>query len=230
MLTFDEARSKETAEEFVAEVLAGALRTRLVVVGADFHFGYRRHGDVPLLQRMGAELGFEVLGLGLVASPDGTAARRRRVAVLVDARPRAARRRRRRRRGRDPRPARTRSAARSSAATRAAASSASRPRTSRCRTGSACPPTASTRHVHRRRRRRAAAAISLGRRPTFYADAGLRLLEAYVLDFDGDLYDQAARVRFLHHLRRQERFDSVDALVEQMHRDVAETRRAGASA
>ena len=47
---------------------------RLVVVGADFHFGYRRHGDVPLLERMGAELGFEVLGLGLVASADGTTA------------------------------------------------------------------------------------------------------------------------------------------------------------
>ena len=43
---FDEARSKEPAEDFVSEVLAGVLGTRLVVVGADFHFGYRRHGDV----------------------------------------------------------------------------------------------------------------------------------------------------------------------------------------
>jgi riboflavin kinase/FMN adenylyltransferase len=74
VLPFDEARSHEPAEEFVEEVLAGVLAARLVVVGADFHFGYRRHGDVPLLQRMGAELGFEVLGLGLVAAPDGTAA------------------------------------------------------------------------------------------------------------------------------------------------------------
>jgi riboflavin kinase/FMN adenylyltransferase len=74
VLRFDEARSKETAEEFVSDVLAGALRARLVVVGADFHFGFRRHGDVPLLQRMGAELGFEALGLGLVASPDGSTA------------------------------------------------------------------------------------------------------------------------------------------------------------
>jgi riboflavin kinase/FMN adenylyltransferase len=58
----------------VEHVLADGLQTRLIVVGADFHFGYRRHGDVPLLQRMGAELGFEVLGLGLVAAPDGSAA------------------------------------------------------------------------------------------------------------------------------------------------------------
>jgi riboflavin kinase/FMN adenylyltransferase len=74
VITFDEARSKETADEFVEEVLVGVLRARLVVVGADFHFGYRRRGDVPLLQHMGADLGFEVLGLGLVASPDGTVA------------------------------------------------------------------------------------------------------------------------------------------------------------
>ncbi len=71
VLTFDETRSKESAEEFVEEVLAGVLQARRVVVGADFHFGHRRHGDVPLLQRMGTELGFEVLGLGLIAAPEG---------------------------------------------------------------------------------------------------------------------------------------------------------------
>jgi riboflavin kinase/FMN adenylyltransferase len=74
VLPFDELRSHEPAEEFVEELLAATLRARLIVVGADFHFGYRRHGDVPLLQRMGAELGFEVLGLGLVAAPDGSVA------------------------------------------------------------------------------------------------------------------------------------------------------------
>ncbi len=50
------------------------------------------------------------------------------------------------------------------------------------------------------------------------------LVEAYVLDFDGDLYDQHARVRFTHRLRGQERFDDVDDLVAQMHRDVARVR------
>jgi riboflavin kinase/FMN adenylyltransferase len=75
VLTFDETRSKEPAEQFVEELLASALRARLVVVGADFHFGHRRHGDVPLLQRMGAELGFETIGLGLVAPPEALAAR-----------------------------------------------------------------------------------------------------------------------------------------------------------
>jgi riboflavin kinase/FMN adenylyltransferase len=50
------------------------------------------------------------------------------------------------------------------------------------------------------------------------------LLEAHLLDFEGDLYEQNARVRFLHRLRGQERFDSVEALVEQMERDVAAAR------
>ena len=69
-----------------------------------------------------------------------------------------------------------------------------------------------------------AAAISLGRRPTFYEESGLLLLEAYVLDFEGDLYDQAARVRFHRRLRGQERFESVDDLIAQMARDVESVR------
>ncbi|MDQ1480362.1 MAG: riboflavin kinase / adenylyltransferase, partial [Actinomycetota bacterium] len=68
------------------------------------------------------------------------------------------------------------------------------------------------------------AAISLGRRPTIYAESGMLLLEAHLLDFEGDLYEQNARVRFLHRLRGQERFDSVEALVEQMERDVTTAR------
>jgi len=67
VLEFDEGRSKESAEDFVHEILVGLLGARLVVVGADFHFGHRRGGNVALLERMGADLGFEVIGLGLVA-------------------------------------------------------------------------------------------------------------------------------------------------------------------
>jgi riboflavin kinase/FMN adenylyltransferase len=68
------------------------------------------------------------------------------------------------------------------------------------------------------------AAISLGRRPTFYPD-GLELLEAHVLDFDGDLYDQEVTVGFLEHLRDQQRFSGPDELAAQLGRDVAEARR-----
>src|SRR6516165_10671742 len=60
VVRFDQARSEESAEDFVREVLVGCLDTRAVVVGHDFHFGYRRRGNVPMLQDMGAELGFDV--------------------------------------------------------------------------------------------------------------------------------------------------------------------------
>ena len=71
-----------------------------------------------------------------------------------------------------------------------------------------------------------AAAVSLGRRPTFYPDGGPRLLEAYLLDFDGELYGENARVRFVSRLRGEERFESVDELVAQMTRDVEAARAA----
>jgi riboflavin kinase/FMN adenylyltransferase len=55
------------------------------------------------------------------------------------------------------------------------------------------------------------------------------LLEAYLLDFEGDLYGQAARVRFDRRLRGQERFESVDDLIAQMARDVEAVRDGGDS-
>jgi riboflavin kinase/FMN adenylyltransferase len=69
-----------------------------------------------------------------------------------------------------------------------------------------------------------ASAISLGRRPTFYEEAHASLLEAHLLDFDGDLYGEAAKVRFVARLRGEERFDDVDALVAQIERDCDQAR------
>ncbi len=68
------------------------------------------------------------------------------------------------------------------------------------------------------------AAISLGHRPTFHPEGGPPLLEAYLLDFSGDLYGERAKVRFVARLRDELRFDSVDDLIAQMERDVEETR------
>lgn len=66
-------------------------------------------------------------------------------------------------------------------------------------------------------------AANIGVRPTF--DNGARLVEVYVLDFDGDLYDQIVEVQFIKRLREERKYDTLDALIAQMHRDVAETRR-----
>jgi riboflavin kinase/FMN adenylyltransferase len=67
-------------------------------------------------------------------------------------------------------------------------------------------------------------AINVGVRPTFKQE-DRPLCEIYVLDFDGDLYGEHGEVEFVAFLRPEERFDSAEALIVQMHSDVEETRR-----
>jgi riboflavin kinase / FMN adenylyltransferase len=64
-----------------------------------------------------------------------------------------------------------------------------------------------------------AAAVNVGVRPTFDTGRGL-LVEAHLIDFEGDLYGQTLRIAFVERMRGEKRFDSVDELVEQMNRDV----------
>ena len=218
VLTFDEERRRESAEDFVTEVLGGCLRARLVVVGADFHFGNARRGNVALLQDMGRHLGFDVVGLELVRNPgevtySSTLVRAR----LADGDVRGAAEILGRvhevrgtvvegdRRGRE----------------------LGFPTANGAVPEEICLPAAGiyagtftgSDGVER------PAARSLGRRPTFYSDQPYLLLEAYVLDFDGDLYGQAVAVRFVDRIRDEERFDSVDALVGAIQRDVEAVRR-----
>ncbi len=67
------------------------------------------------------------------------------------------------------------------------------------------------------------AAVSIGVRPTFGAGRH-ELIEAFVIDFDGDLYGSELRLHFLERLRGERRFESADALVEAMHEDIARAR------
>jgi riboflavin kinase/FMN adenylyltransferase len=67
------------------------------------------------------------------------------------------------------------------------------------------------------------AATSIGVRPTFVTGRGV-LVEAFLLDFEGDLYDRELRIAFLARLRGERRFDTVEGLVDQMHRDVESAR------
>jgi len=219
VLHFDEARSREAAEEFVQEILVDGAGARLVIVGADFHFGRNRGGNVALLERMGAELGFEVVGLGLQAPfPGGPIYSSTRIRELL-----------------------------AQGDVTGAADLLGRPHEVRGEVemgdrrgrelgfptanvgvpARLCLPAdgiyAGTFVDHYEVER--PAALSLGRRPTFYDDAEMSLLEAFVLDFDGDLYGQQVKVRFVERLRGEERFDSVDELVRQMERDVEATRR-----
>jgi riboflavin kinase / FMN adenylyltransferase len=67
------------------------------------------------------------------------------------------------------------------------------------------------------------AAVNVGVRPTFTTGRG-ELIEAHLLDFDGDLYGSELRIDFLRRLRGERRFDGPEALVEQMGLDVERTR------
>lgn len=66
------------------------------------------------------------------------------------------------------------------------------------------------------------AAAYLGTRPTF--DDGMPVLEVFLLDFDGDLYGQEMEVEFIAFIREDRKFDSAEALVQQMDADVAKAR------
>ncbi len=218
VIRFDLARSHEEPEDFVEEVLVDALSARVVVVGEDFHFGRRRRGNVALLRAQGVEHGFAVVGLDLVevagvSGPVSSTAIRR---LLADGRVDEA-------------------GALLGRAYEVRGTVARGDRRGQdlgfptanvvvppeillpapgiyagwyVRPGGDAVPTA----------------ISLGRRPTFHPDGSPLVLEAYLLDFRGDLYGEAARVRFVHRLRDEQRYDSVAALVAQTTLDVEATR------
>jgi riboflavin kinase/FMN adenylyltransferase len=67
------------------------------------------------------------------------------------------------------------------------------------------------------------AAVNVGVRPTFDTGRGL-LVEAHLIGFEGDIYGETLRIAFLERLRGERRFESVDALVEQMNADVERAR------
>lgn len=219
VLTFDETRRDESAEDFVREVLVECLEARLVVVGADFHFGHQRRGNVALLERMGAAAGFEVIGLPLVEAGEGLAYSSTLIRRLLAAgeveraaellgRPHEVR-------------------GRVTEGDRRGGTLLGFPTANVAVPEEFCLPAdgiyaGTFRGADGEDR---PAAISLGRRPTFYATGGLLLLEAHVLDFDGDLYGQPAAVRFLARIRDEERFDSVEDLIEAIGRDVEAVRR-----
>jgi riboflavin kinase/FMN adenylyltransferase len=72
------------------------------------------------------------------------------------------------------------------------------------------------------------AAVNVGIRPTFETGRGL-LVEAYLIDFEGDLYGKTLRIAFIDRLRGERRFPGVEDLIAQMHRDVEVARKLCAS-
>lgn len=64
---------------------------------------------------------------------------------------------------------------------------------------------------------------NVGTRPTV-SESGTISVETFILDFDGDLYEQRIRVEFFTHLRGEQKFSSLEELKQQIHRDIAATR------
>ena len=73
------------------------------------------------------------------------------------------------------------------------------------------------------------AAVSIGVRPTF-GSGRTELIEAFLIDWEGDLYGRELRLEFLERLRGERRFESIEELIEVMHDDVARARAVCASA
>ncbi len=236
---FDEARAGESPEDFVREVVVGCLDARAVIVGEDFHFGHRRAGTVGLLRRMGEELGFTVEGLGLRSASDVGA---EAAAIWAEASAAA---------DHDAPEEKVSSTAIRAALVAGdlarAAALLGRPHEVR---GLVTPgdkrgrelgfPTANVAvpgeillpadgiyagWFVREDGTTLPTAINLGRRPTFYEQAHASLLEAHVLDFDGDLYGEHVAVRFVARLHGEIKYPSVEALVEGIARDVDDTRQ-----
>ena len=219
VLPFDEHQAQEAPLSFIERVLVRCLHTECVVVGADFHFGRHREGNVALLREVGATYGFEVLPVQLIPRADGvdeplssTAIRRALAGGDVEL----------------------------------AARLLGRPYEARGKVVQGDQrgrllgfPTANVEVPNRvclpadgvyagwylrPDRERHPCAINLGRRPTFYEHADHSLLEAHLLDFDGDLYGERARVQFSHFLRSERKFEGIDALVGQLKIDVDHAR------
>ena len=69
------------------------------------------------------------------------------------------------------------------------------------------------------------AATNIGINPTFTPDKRTVNVEAHLLDFDRDIYGQNVIIEFVSRLRDELKYDSVDALVKQIHKDIEETRK-----
>jgi len=216
---FNRERSTEDPALFVKRVLVDTLRARVVVVGEDFHFGFNRGGNVAMLRELGIQFDFQVEPVKLIARPDGveepvssTSIRRALAGGQVEIA--------------------TNLLGRAYEVRGVVVNGDKRGRSIGFPTANVEVPNAmclpadgvyagkfqcDDGSVH-------ACAINLGRRPTFFEHADHSLLEAHLLDFDGDLYGQKVSVTFEHFLRSERKFDGLEAIKTQLQLDVAAAR------
>jgi len=210
VLPFEAARAGQTAEEFVEDLRAACRPLGGIVVGADWRFGKGRGGSVDLLKSLG---GFEVDGIPAVTldgQPISSTAIRSAVA-----------------RGDLPSVGealgRPYSVLGPVVPGRGAGKGIGFPTANIDTDGFQLPPdgvyAANVRIGEEFRR----GILNLGVRPTVSHDAK-RVLEVHLFDFAGDLYGTDIEVEFLHFIRPEKKFGSVDELRAQIARDIAEVK------
>ncbi len=213
VLPFTREFSRLSPEGFVHEVLVEHLHASAVVVGENFHYGARAAGDIASLSASGRRFGFSVEGVELLGSADTTwSSTYVRSCVLAGEVEQAAL-----------------ALGREHRVEGVVVRGDRRGRELGYPTANLQPlpwSAVPADGVYAGRLVRGAeqlpAAISIGTNPTF---EGLeRRVEAFVLDWSGDLYGEQVGLAFTARLRETLRFDGVEALVEQMARDVARTR------
>jgi len=213
-LRFDERIRAMSPEDFVGDLIVGALGTRHIVVGDDFRYGCRASGTIETLKKAGSERGFAVEQIAPfifdAVRVSSTAVRQRLQggdfagAARLLGRPY-------RMRGRV---VRGRELGRRLGFA-----------TANLRLAGRKPPVWGVLavRVHGIGAQPLPAVASLGTRPT--VGGAEPLLEVHVFDFDGDLYGRVLEVEFVAKLRDEAKFESLDAMVAQMRRDAAEARR-----
>jgi len=215
ILRFDRAFSTLDADGFAGQVLAETLGARHVSVGENFHYGQGAKGTPAKLAEDGARLGFDVHVEPLLQSGGGTISSSRIRELLGAGSVEEAGELL----GRAPwlEGAVVRGDGRGRELGYPTANLALVPRSPvpgiGIYAGTAHLPGSS--HP---------AAISVGYNVTFTDDRSQVRVEAYLLDFDADIYGSPIRLDLTHRLRDELRFDSVDALLDQLHRDVEAVR------
>ena len=207
LIPFDERFAHQSPQDFIDEVLVGQLGATRVSVGENFRFGHRAAGDPALLA---AQKSFDTRVVPLVEL-DGEIVSSSHIRALVLA-------------GEVEQAARF--LGRPFQLRGEVVSGDRRGRELGFPTANIVPDETLVcpgHGVYAARAYDACAAVNVGVRPTFGTGRAV-LVEAYLLDRDVDLYGQNLRVDFLARLRGERRFDSVDALIEQMDDDVRRTR------
>ena len=215
VIRFDAAFSQISADDFADHVLHDALDARYVSVGENFRYGHGARGTTETLADEGTRLGFDVEVAPLLRVGGEPVSSSRIRGLLADGAVEEAGSLL----GRPPwlEGAVVRGDGRGRDLGFPTANLSPLPRTPLPATGiyagSAHLPGSD--HI---------AAISIGYNPTFTDSRDAVRIEAYLLDFDRDIYGSPIRLQLTHRLRDELRFDSVEALIEQLHRDVARTR------